>query len=513
MLYEQLSEQEIQMIENYIDLYATNGYTSQERAPLKRILRQWENNKINLFNLFGHQLIISKNIEVSVPRYDLLKKMRNLMRQYKPFRDQIMRIYRSHESEYYDWNAYMILDSIFDAECLASNSVFPWCEGTISLPDNKTLRVQPDMKAIKVISKIAQAFGIEDFEAFRIEHSKILNTKTMRGKLCLSIHPLDYMTMSDNNCNWTSCMSWNRNGGYRLGTVEMMNSPVALVAYLTADEPYVFPEGEWNSKKWRSLFLATPDLITSVKGYPYQSPELVTIILEWLNELSEVNLDKRYQINNPVDLISDDNVVTIPTCPEPINIYFTTGDMYNDFGNVKSVGILAEGFQKSYLEIHYSGPTTCMWCGEEHCEFEDEGCLICCDCNAVRYCECCGDLINSAYHYVVDGSEICEHCYYTRTSTDSISGELILNFNAIAIYCLTPKQSVSQLESGDVSGIARICISDAHSATTLRKYFNCSPRRCCSLDFDPYGFYFIDDLTDEGIELFFGKGTKREYLL
>ena len=94
--------------------------------------------------------------------------------------------------------------------------------------------------------------SLEEFEDFRIKHSRILSEKEFIGRLSLSIHPLDFMTMSDNDSDWSSCMSWRTCGSYRRGTVEMMNSPCVVVAYLSASKPMVLDRGshfKWNIKK------------------------------------------------------------------------------------------------------------------------------------------------------------------------------------------------------------------------------------------------------------------------
>lgn len=105
------------------------------------------------------------------------------------------------------------------------------------------------MKALKQLNGILHFMDDDEFEEFRICQSMCTNTTALEGKLCLSIHPLDYMTMSDNACDWSSCMSWQEDGCYRMGTVEMMNSPCVIVAYLESSHPMYFSrEATWNSK-------------------------------------------------------------------------------------------------------------------------------------------------------------------------------------------------------------------------------------------------------------------------
>ena len=138
---------------------------------------------------------------------------------------------------------------------LATNSYSIGEPFEVNLPDGKILKVQKGTKPLRVLAKMAQAFNLEGFEEFRLTHSRILNQKKMTGELCLSIHPMDFMTMSDNNSNWESCMSWSDYGCYRRGTVEMMNSECVVVAYLRAKEDMKVSEDlYWNNKKWRCWF-------------------------------------------------------------------------------------------------------------------------------------------------------------------------------------------------------------------------------------------------------------------
>ena len=171
-----------------------------------------------------------------------------------------------------------------------------------------------------------------------MEHSRILNDKAMNGTLCLSIHPMDYITMSDNDSNWSSCMSWTRGGGYRGGTVECMNSTNTLVAYLESeDNPCSFLNyADWNNKKWRCLFVVNPDVITSVKSYPYHNNDILDIVIKWLAELAKENWGGEVDTNTIVT--ETDGVIYLKTelgtysRRKPYMYFETNGVMYNDFG-------------------------------------------------------------------------------------------------------------------------------------------------------------------------------------
>ena len=68
------------------------------------------------------------------------------------------------------------------------------------------------MKTMRAIRKLCDFFGFyslkDDFLSWRDSISFALTEKSSPKEVVLSIHPLDFLTMSDNNCNWSSCVSW-----------------------------------------------------------------------------------------------------------------------------------------------------------------------------------------------------------------------------------------------------------------------------------------------------------------
>jgi hypothetical protein len=88
-------------------------------------------------------------------------------------------------------------------------------------------------------------------------------------------------------------MSWVEHGCYRHGTVEMMNSPCVLVAYLASDNStyYIGVGKEWNNKKYRQLVIVDPAFITTVRPYPNENTALDEAIISWIQELMIKNID------------------------------------------------------------------------------------------------------------------------------------------------------------------------------------------------------------------------------
>ena len=231
----------------------------------------------------------------------------------------------------------------------------------------------------------------------------------MEGNLVLSIHPIDFMSMSDNSSNWTSCMNWTDRGDYRAGTVEMMNSDNVIVAYLeSVRTPFIVEEHEIPNKKWRTLIICSDEGIVNVKGYPYQSDELAQMCCEWLAQLMKDNMGiEMVQQEGDYDDYFD----------------FSTEKMYNDFCDEKVTRFCyaPKDVVKDYpIRICYSGQWRCVCCGTDYMGIDDDyddgegdavsSWVVCNDCGSVRLqhrCCICGRLINHMEEAVMDGEYYC----------------------------------------------------------------------------------------------------------
>lgn len=83
----------------------------------------------------------------------------------------------------------------------------------------------------------------------------LIQEDKVTGILCLSIHPLDYLSLSENTYNWRSCHALD--GEYRAGNLSYMMDNTTVVCYLKGEDeaelPHFPAEVKWNSKKWRML--------------------------------------------------------------------------------------------------------------------------------------------------------------------------------------------------------------------------------------------------------------------
>ena len=128
--------------------------------------------------------------------------------------------------------------------------------------------------------KIVKAFKYfekdkEVLQALQMAASRVIQEDKISGKLCISVHPLDFLSSSENIHNWRSCHALD--GDYRAGNLSYMLDSSTVICYLKSEQDEIipnFPEDlKWNSKKWRVLLHFSEDMMMVFAGrqYPFNS--------------------------------------------------------------------------------------------------------------------------------------------------------------------------------------------------------------------------------------------------
>lgn len=447
-MIQRITPKEMEMMKAYIETYGdVDGDGCTVTAEMSYILRFWNEQKAALGRLFEDKLILTRNVNITKPHDILTQEVRDNCLEwgsegrafYSDFCDWVREKYSRGDIDYSTKDN---LFSLVSATYLATN-VYKSNSFSMVAPDGSRVDIPSGCKCSKILGKLNKVFNISDnFEKFRIAHSMCLNQKMMKGELCLSIHPLDYMTMSDNMCNWDSCMSWMNTGDYRQGTVEMMNSPYIVVAYLTSSNPMKFhisdTDFEWNSKKWRQLFIASPDILMGIKHYPFHSDDLTKICLNWMRELAEKNGGWGPYTQEPCK-VSEGREANIPELGSKLYCQFEMGHMYNDINRDHSAYISTATADpimgKSRLIMYLSGVGECMTCGAQvDYDYIEPDELQCHRCNHTPRCECCGCRTYHGNSYWLGDTLYCEDCYYDIAVTCACCEDAVHKDDTWKIY-------------------------------------------------------------------------------
>lgn len=278
--------------------------------------------------------------------------------------------------------------------------------------------------------------------------SRVIQEDKIEGRLCFSVHPLDFLSVSENSFKWRSCHALD--GEYRAGNLSYMMDECTFICYLKADSNYKLPNFPddilWNSKKWRVLFYLSQDenMLFAGKQYPFSSDSGMNFILDtfFKNEWSkwtdykirniDYNDDLHISYEEPCIPLFDsikcvsDFVVDIPgskhfndvlhsSCYDPIYIFKTRENWYGK-KTIKA---------NSYSTIfNIGGFTKCLRCGKEE-TLEASDSMMCYDCeiqygkrNTRSYVNCkdCGQRIHIEEAFLSPEEEeeeyYCHHCFH-----------------------------------------------------------------------------------------------------
>ena len=297
-------------------------------------------------------------------------------------------------------------------------------------------------KGIKEGMKITKAFRyfIEDkdkLEEIRTEASRIIQKDKVSGTLVFSVHPLDYLSISETTYNWRSCHAMD--GDYRLGNLNYMTDTCTVVCYIrdSSGSKYKlpnFPESvPWNSKKWRVLFYMGNGATIASRQYPFTAQDILPII--------------DHELSQPWNTTG----FTLGAAPWATDII---NDMQNQTKNAPHTGQFNDALISSlYLNVWHKGwadkpivvgePIHCLHCGKEYPAGADTFLCFSCECDYgiqvredIFVCDCCGyrKPISEVYQ-TQDGNYVCEQCMEQETVFCANCGELV--FYDLAKYRLS----------------------------------------------------------------------------
>jgi hypothetical protein len=159
-------------------------------------------------------------------------------------------------------------------------------------------------KGIKIIK--AFKYFVSDENILRMiqdEASMLLQQDKITGTLCFSVHPLDYLSISENNYNWRSCHALD--GEFRAGNLSYMTDQTTIVCYLKGENQQKlprFPEDvPWNNKKWRMLLFVsdTQETLFAGRQYPFSTDEGMDYVLKFVNSQNIIDNDGDLKVWSP----------------------------------------------------------------------------------------------------------------------------------------------------------------------------------------------------------------------
>ena len=412
-----------------------------EDPKIDNLFTIWRNSKKKFIERFGG-LIYEVPYEVE---FNLDPREQNL--RIMEFSDEVDRIYHNYElSKFIDANA----ESFFDNKVSHS--------GDKNVPKGMKL-----LKAFRYFEDDKNNLRrLQDAASHVIQENKI------KGKLCFSVHPLDFLSSSENSYNWRTCHSLD--GDYRAGNLSYMVDRSTFMVYIKGEEECELPHFgpvKWNSKKWRVLMHVSNDdeIMFAGRQYPFNSKSGLDQVLKIYNELM-VGKTELYPSENKygpwkkdyVDMhLSEDNLAPI----ELQSKYILYDRRLVELPMVVKQGYYAQNFNDILNSHIYKYPyytiqmrnwydfghrmnnpiyigeeVLCLHCGDNI--IHESNTMRCNECELkygteenynYGFCDCCGSRVDSMFLWPCEGELVCEHCLRTECFMCDDCGEYYFNEN------------------------------------------------------------------------------------
>lgn len=302
------------------------------------------------------------------------------------------------------------------------------------------------LRAFKFFESDANALEAEQNAA-----SMIIQEDKIEGILCLSVHPLDFLSTSENTHNWRSCHALD--GEYRSGNLSHMIDHSTFICYLKSSKdeklPNFPPDVPWNSKKWRVLFYMSDrwDMIFAGRQYPFCTETGLDFVKNKVFPRANLGdfsswIDKKYCGFKDKDVYSNFSHSYVPVVDglvaldelvinEPGSLQFndvlssSCYDALYAYKKVECFGGYKYAPMHKFTRFHIGGKCNCTRCGKYPIEITSS--FMCNDCeleygdsedDMFAYCPCCG----SRYYYDdgvwVEGDEecVCPSCADRETT-------------------------------------------------------------------------------------------------
>lgn len=210
--------------------------------------------------------------------------------------------------------------------------------------------------------------------------SQYTQKNKVKGKLVISVDPIDYLLASENNENWRSCHALD--GEFRSGNLSYMLDDSTVIAYVTNGERQTMqmlpPDMDDYSKKLR-IFIhwnKKNDVLYFSKTYPFDAPSLRIEIKDIINNLyEEKRLNGKIRLNETkkfsMPILVGFNQINLIGSTDSREHYLNSNWLYykGEIFNTKKV-ISHSPFALNYNDIITSSSYAAYVCFNTNCDIQ-----------------------------------------------------------------------------------------------------------------------------------------------
>ena len=260
-------------------------------------------------------------------------------------------------------------------------------------------------KSSRIIGKLCKQFHVDGHTRYNSVFAQLadaLNPMQMQKTAVLSVHPCDFLEMSNKDSTWISCHRLS-GGGYQAGCLSYMTDGVSMI-FFTVDED-VKSDFHKAPRRNRQMFFYGNHMLLQSRLYPDNN-----------NELTE---QYRCLVQNAIACcLGVPDLWTLKIKRDEIdNCYETVrGSLqYPDYSYQGNLSVLKDTVPTGKLQI--GRPPLCVCCGDP---YNGRGDLKC-KCEEVVVCQDCGETVPRGNARYLDGAFHCSACLHICATCGKIT--------------------------------------------------------------------------------------------
>lgn len=258
------------------------------------------------------------------------------------------------------------------------------------------VRCVAGQKTTRVIGKLCQKYGVDKQTRYNSVSTQLfdaLSPKETRKKGLLSVHPCDFLEMSNKDNNWSSCHNL-RDGGYQSGCLSYMNDSTTMIFYTVDDN--VTDNYRMAPKRNRQVFCYAEGMLLQSRLYP---------------NIDDEDAKKQYRFMVQGAIASCLGVPDRWTLRKNTNErreFYKTADGSRQYPDYSSYGIVTtlKGLD-AQGHIVIGEHAYCVCCGQSL-----RNGSVKCNCEDKVVCQDCGQTVPAGNARYSDGVWLCNACLH-----------------------------------------------------------------------------------------------------
>ena len=295
---------------------------------------------------------------------------------------------------------------------------------TLTAADTATLVKQQSgvscsvgQKTSRIINAICKRYGIDKHPEYNARFARLadsLNPMQMKRTALLSVHPCDYLEMSNRDNSWSSCHRLD-GGDYHGGTLSYMNDECSMIFYTVDND--VTQNFHKASKRTRQVFCYQNGILLQSRLYP-QSDD--NDIRDMYCNIVQRTIADCLELPNLWTLKREHNEVSHRVCTHEDALHYCDYDYEHYKANIS---LLKDAYVGKYDTILVGHTAYCLNCSESVSKNDTTYC-DCCTNDRYVTCEDCGHRLHEDDAYYIDGYYYCDNCCdYCQACNEYTTGE------------------------------------------------------------------------------------------